>query len=212
MTKPLVKICGITNFEDAAIAVRLGIDALGFIFANSPRQITPQKAREIIESIPPFIKTVGVFVNESQTAIREIKKNCGLDFVQLHGDESPDFCQVLMPAAIKAFRIKGSLNKETLQDYHGKIRALLLDTYVEGLAGGTGRTFDWKVAQELKNCGIPIILSGGLGPENILDAIRSVKPYAVDVNSGIEGSPGKKNQALMRALMEKIHKYEVKAC
>lgn len=198
-----IKICGITNYEDASSAVELGADMLGFIFAHSPRRIAPQKAREIIAAIPPSVKTVGVFVNEGLAAIREVKDYCGLDLVQLHGDESPEFCHALMPSTIKALRIKDSFSLPSIKAYHGKVRALLLDTYVKDKAGGTGQTFDWKLALKIKKLGIPIILSGGLGPSNIEAAIITVKPNAVDVNSGVEEFPGKKSTVLMKRLMEK---------
>ncbi len=201
MAKVKVKICGITNLEDASIAVELGADALGFIFAPSPRQITPQKAREIIRAVSPFVKTVGVFVNEALDTIREIMKHCGLDLIQLHGDESPAFCEELMPYTIKALRIKDESSLQTSQAYHGKVRALLLDTYSTEMAGGTGKTFDWELAIKTKKQGIPIILSGGLTPSNIAAAIHTVRPYAIDVNSGIESYPGKKNHILMKAVI-----------
>ena len=199
-----VKICGITNHGDASMAVELGADALGFIFADSPRKITSQKARDIIDAIPPFVKTVGVFVNEDPAVIRKIKHHCGLDLVQLHGDESPDFCQELMPHTIKALGIKNEASLPTIRTYHGKVKALLLDTYSKNRAGGTGKTFDWQLAAKIKKLGVPIILAGGLGPSNIYDAIRSVRPYAVDVNSGVEERPGKKSHTLMKSLMEKV--------
>ena len=210
MDKIAVKICGITQSQDASVAVRLGVNALGFIFAHSPRQITPQRAREIIDTIPPFVKTVGVFVNEEYAAIRTVKDYCGLDLVQLHGDESPDFCHALMPYTIKALRIKDASSLHSIQAYRRKVRALLLDTYSKYGAGGTGKTFDWKLAQKINKLGMPIILSGGLGPSNIVSAISTVKPYAVDVNSGVEESAGKKNPILMKALIEKVHRGEFK--
>jgi phosphoribosylanthranilate isomerase len=203
MDKVKVKICGITNLEDASIAVELGADALGFIFAPSPRRIAPQTAREIIRAVPPFVKTVGVFVNEAPATIREVMQHCGLDLVQLHGDESPAFCDELMPYTIKALRIKDESSLQTSQPYHGKVRALLLDTYSKEKAGGTGKTFDWNLAIKIKKMGIPIILSGGLGPSNIDLAIHTVRPYAVDVNSGVEKCPGKKSHTLIKALMAK---------
>jgi len=200
-----VKICGITDYEDASVAVELGADALGFIFADSPRQIIPQKAREIISAIPPFVKTVGVFVNEDPVVIRNVKHCCGLDLIQLHGDESPDLCCELMPYTIKALRVKDESILRTGRKYRGKVRALLLDTYSKDKAGGTGKTFDWQLALKIKQLGIPIILGGGLGPSNIDGAISIVRPYAVDVNSGVEEQrPGKKSPALMRDLMEKV--------
>ncbi|MDX1708212.1 MAG: phosphoribosylanthranilate isomerase [Desulfobacterales bacterium] len=201
MNKVKVKICGITNAADASTAVALGANALGFIFARSPRQMTPQKVRAIVRTIPPFVKTVGVFVNEAAAAIRDIKQYCGLDLVQLHGDESPAFCDELMPTVIKALRVKDASSLQTSRAYQGKVRALLLDSYSREKVGGTGKTFDWKLAIKIKEIGIPIILAGGLGPSNINLAIQTVNPYAVDINSGIEDYPGKKNPALMKAVM-----------
>ena len=206
MNNVAVKICGITDYEDASIAVELGAGALGFIFAHSPRQITPQKARDIIRAMPPFVKTVGVFVDEGPAAIKEMIHYCGLDLVQLHGDESPDLCCELMPYTIKALRIKDESSLRTSRIYLGKVRALLLDTYSKDKAGGTGKTFDWQLAIKIKKLGIPIILAGGLGPSNIDGAISTVRPYAVDVNSGVEERPGKKSRALMKDLMEKMRR------
>ena len=204
MNNVAVKICGITDYDDALIAVELGVGALGFIFADSPRQITPQKARHIISAIPPFVKTVGVFVNEDPAVIRNVKHYCSLDLVQLHGDESPGFCSELMPYTIKALRVRDESSLRTSRTYHGKTRALLLDTYSKDKAGGTGKTFDWQLAIKIKKLGIPIVLAGGLEPSNIEGAISSVRPYAVDVNSGVEERPGKKSHALMKDLMEKV--------
>jgi len=201
-----VKICGITEKEDALRAAELGVDALGFIFAPSPRQVSMEKARCIIKAIPPFVKTVGVFVNEEADTIREHINYCGLDSVQLHGDESPEFCRELMPYSLKAFRIKDDSSLQLCAGYQAKVRALLLDTYARDKAGGTGKTFDWQLAATIKESEIPVILSGGLGPSNIEEAIQVVRPYAVDVNSGVEERPGKKSYALMKELMEKVGK------
>jgi len=199
-----VKICGITNYEDASIAVKLGADALGFIFAQSPRQVTPEEARDIICAIPPFVKTVGVFVNEDPATIKKIIQFCGLDLVQLHGDESPDLCHELMPHTIKAFQLKDESSLSVIEPYLGRIRALLFDTYSEEKRGGTGQTFDWELAVRGKELGVPIILAGGLTPSNIQQAISTVRPFAVDVNSGVEERPAKKSPLLMRRLMETI--------
>lgn len=199
-----VKICGITEKADALKAVELGADALGFIFAPSPRQITMERARGIIEAIPAFVKTVGVFVNAETGTIRDHINDCGLDLVQLHGDEPPQFCRKLMPRTIKALRIKDDASRLDYAGYQANVRALLLDTYAPDKAGGTGQTFDWRLAVKIKESGLPVVLSGGLGPFNIADAIRLVRPYAVDVNSGIEERPGKKSPDLMRQLMDKI--------
>ena len=204
MNTVAVKICGITDPKDAWIAVDCGAGALGFIFADSPRQIKPHKARDIINAVPPFVKTVGVFVNEDPTVIRNVKHYCGLDLVQLHGDESPDLCAELMPYAIKALRIKDESSLRRARPYRGKVRALLLDTYSKDKAGGTGETFDWQLAIKIKKLGVPIILAGGLGPSNINDAISIVRPYAVDVNSGVEKHPGKKSHTLIEDLMQKV--------
>lgn len=201
-----VKVCGITESRDALNAIELGADALGFIFAPSPRQVSMEKARRIIKAVSPFVKTVGVFVNAGADTIREHINSCGLDLVQLHGDESPDFCRELMPYTIKAFRIKDSSNLQMWAGYQANVRALLLDTYAKDKVGGTGKTFDWQLAVQIRETGIPIILSGGLGPSNIEEAIRVVRPCAVDVNSGVEEHPGKKSYVLMKELIDKVRK------
>ena len=203
-----VKICGITNHRDARMSVEMGADAIGFIFAPSPRQITPEKAREIICSIPPFVHTVGVFVNERSATVRRIMEFCHLDLIQFHGDESPEVCGDFMPHTIKAFRVKDRSVLQTIKPYFGKIRALLFDTYVRETIGGTGKTFDWSTAVMGKVLGVPIILSGGLGPSNIAGAISKVNPFALDINSGIEERPGKKDHILMEKLMENIRNAE----
>jgi phosphoribosylanthranilate isomerase len=199
-----VKICGITNPEDATLAVALGVDALGFIFAASPRQVSPENAQRIIDSLPPFVQKVGVFVDGDLRSIQDIKDFCGLDVIQLHGDESPDFCQEFMPETIKAFRLKNDSSLQPIRRYQGKVSALLLDTYQEGLKGGTGKPFEWGLAVKARGFGIPVILSGGLGPSNIARAVLTVRPYAIDVNSSIERRPGIKDPVLMKQLMEKV--------
>ncbi len=204
-----VKICGIINYEDASIAVKLGADALGFIFAQSPRQVTPEEARDIICAIPPFVKTVGVFVNEDPATIKKTIQFCGLDLVQLHGDESPDLCLELMPHTIKAFQLKDESSLAAIEPYLGSIRALLFDTYSEEKRGGTGQTFDWELAVRGKELGVPIIIAGGLTPSNIERAISTVRPFAVDVSSGVEERPAKKSPLLMRRLMETIKKIDM---
>jgi phosphoribosylanthranilate isomerase len=200
-----VKICGITNYDDAAMAAGLGANALGFIFASvSPRNIEPTTAVEIIKKLPPFIKTVGVFVNEDIDKIRNIAAYCGLDAIQLHGDETPEICETFMPRTIKAIRVKDDFDSSGLLSYREKVRAFLLDTYSEKAVGGTGKTFNWDRAVEINSIGIPIILAGGLTPSNIEEAIKKVRPYGIDVNSGIEKSPGIKDHELMKVLFEKI--------
>jgi phosphoribosylanthranilate isomerase len=203
-----VKICGITNHQDAAFAVQFGVDAIGFIFAQSPRRVTQEKARDIISTLPPFMKTVGVFVNENPDAIRSVMEGCNLDLVQLHGDETPDVCSELMPYSIKAFQLKDESSLEKIKPYCGKVRAFLFDAYAKDKRGGTGSTFDWDLAIKGKALGVPVLLSGGLNPSNIESAIATVRPYAVDINSGIEASPGKKDPALMKELIKNIKNSE----
>jgi phosphoribosylanthranilate isomerase len=202
-----VKICGITNSQDAAMAVKLGVDALGFIFAPSPRRVTPGQARDFIRGIPPFVKTVGVFVDEDLTTIRDIMRFCGLDMIQLHGNEPPEFCRQLMPQVVKAFRLKDASSLLPIKRYHGQVRALLLDTYQQGVKGGTGKAFDWKlVANNIREFDMPVILSGGLTPSNVQAAVSVVKPYAIDVNSGVEDQPGKKSSILMKELFNVVRR------
>ena len=204
-----VKICGITSIRDAATAVELGADAIGFIFTSSPRQVTLQKARNIVDTLPPFVQTAGVFADEEITVIRHIVDFCGLDMIQLHGSESPDFCRNLMPRSIKAFRLEDASSLLPMKHYKGKVRALLRDTYVKGIKGGTGKAFDWNLAVRGKDLGIPVILSGGLGPSNIQKAVSMVRPFAVDVNSGVEECPGIKNPDLIRKVVERIRTTDI---
>jgi len=196
-----VKICGITRMEDALLAVELGASALGFIFyPPSPRFIPPARARVIRQALPPFVSTVGVFVNEDPQRILELKRYVGFDFVQLHGHEPPEVAQRFFPQVIKALRIKDEADLAQIASYRGAASAVLLDTYVKGKPGGTGLCFDWRLAQEAKAYGLPVILAGGLGPENALRAWREVRPYALDVNSGVETSPGQKSPVLLQRL------------
>ena len=188
-----IKICGITNKEDAGWAVDLKVDALGFIFADSPRRVKPEIVQEIIKLLPPFISSVGVFVNEDREKVEEITESCGLTTLQFHGQESPSYCEGFKQKIVKAFRIKDKSVLKKAAQYQGKIDAYLLDAYSPFAYGGTGKTFDWHIAKEIKKFGLPIILSGGLNPENIREAISEVEPYGVDVSSGVEERPGKKN-------------------
>jgi phosphoribosylanthranilate isomerase len=200
----MVKMCGMTNQEDAHRAASLGVRALGFIFAPSSRQVSPEKAKTIIETLPPFVTTVGVFVNERLNAVRDIQAYCGLDLVQLHGDESPQLCASLMPNVIKAFQIKNASSLTVLEAYTGHVRAFLFDAYSQKERGGTGQTFDWNLALEGKKWGVPMILSGGLDPDNVKKAVRTTAPYAVDVGSGVEERPGKKDPDLMKRFMNAL--------
>lgn len=199
-----VKICGITSREDAMYAIEAGAHALGFIFyEKSPRFVSRQVAANICTALPPFVSRVGVFVNELEYTIEKTMAECGLDTLQFHGDEPPGFCQKFPAKAIKAFRIRTSEDLRPMSDYD--VDAWLLDTFSETAPGGTGKTFDWKLAIEAKKIGTPIILSGGLNPENIAEAVRQVQPYGVDVSSGLEQSPGRKDPARVDAFFRALN-------
>ena len=188
-----IKICGITNPEDALLAAELGADALGFIFyPPSPRSVAPDAARAIIAQLPPLVTTVGVFVDEDAAAVRDLAARLGLDWVQLHGQEPPEYCRSLGRRVIKGFHILDENSLASLPAYRGAAQALLLDTYKKGQTGGTGETFDWHLANEARKYG-PIILAGGLNPDNVARAVDTAQPQAVDVASGVEAAPGKKD-------------------
>jgi phosphoribosylanthranilate isomerase len=202
-----IKICGITRYEDARTAVSLGVDALGFIFfPQSPRYISPFAAKDIIEKLPPFVSKVGVFVNENPHRVVEVIQTAGLDTIQFHGDEPPQYCDMFPLPVIKAFSVRdGDFNASILSAY--KTSAHLLDTWDPERRGGSGNTFDWSAAVDACNISDAVILSGGLNPINIGSAIRTVRPYAVDVNSGVELNPGIKNPYKMREFVSIIRKY-----
>ncbi len=196
-----VKICGITNVEDALDAVEAGADAIGFVFyKKSPRYIEPSIAGEIIKSLPPFTVTVGVFVNEDPSEIKRIRDLTGINIIQLHGEEPPE--SIVNPhKTIKSIRVRELTDLEPIRLYSG-VSAFLLDTYTPDKYGGTGEVFNWDVAIHAKEFG-RIILAGGLNPENIERAIRYVRPYGVDVSSGVEKKKGKKDRELMRLFVER---------
>jgi len=198
MTK--VKICGITTGDDGLAATELGADALGFVFyRRSPRYVRPERAREIIARLPPFVTTVGVFVTEEKEKLEEAIEVSGVTAVQLHGEESPAYCASFRDVkVIKAFRVSDEFDPERLGDY--EVDAYLLDAYRKDAYGGTGKTFSWEMARRAKTYG-RIILAGGLTPENVRRAIEAVQPYAVDVSSGVEQSPGVKDREKVRAFL-----------
>jgi len=199
-----VKICGITNLEDALLAAELGADALGFIFyAKSPRKVAPETARAIIAQLPPFVAAVGVFVDETAAVVQELAPRVGLDWIQLHGQESPEYCRTLGRKVIKGFRIQDENSLLWLADYQGAAQAMLLDTYKKGQVGGTGERFDWRLAREAKKYG-QIILAGGLTPDNVAQAIRVAQPQAVDTASGTEAAPGRKDVEKLRAFFKAV--------
>lgn len=245
-----VKICGITNLEDALAAVDAGADALGFMFCeSSPRKVSTEAAAIIIRELPPFVAKVGVFVNPAEEMVRHVVGECGLDTLQFHGEESPEFCgkfstvemengtitltlspgrggtgasilasstpavqasRMWTPLKVyKAFRIRDLESLQPLPAY--KTDAWLLDSFVPDKPGGTGARFNWDLAVEARKLGRPVILAGGLTPENVAEAVRKVQPFAVDVSSGVEASPGKKDHTRVRrfiaaakAMIEKV--------
>ena len=199
----LIKICGITNLDDALAAVAAGADALGFNFYKpSPRYITPQNAREIIGQLPVEILTVGVFVNEeSPEDVRQMANEAGVAALQLHGDESPGYCRELEGHyVIKTLAVSTNFDSQMVHAY--QTEALMLDTKDPALRGGTGRRFDWSIAREVNQLVPKLFLAGGLSPENIATAIETVRPYAVDACSALEDQPGIKNHVRMRAFVE----------
>ena len=196
-----VKVCGVTNVEDALKAVYYGAWAIGFIFTKkSPRYISPSRARKIIEALPPFVTPVGVFVDQSERAVRDICKFTRIHTVQFHGEEKAVYCKRFGDfKVIKAFRIGEYFPADQIKKY--KVDAYLFDTYEKGAAGGTGKVFNWDVLKEHK-IEKPIILSGGLNAQNIQEALSVTKPFAVDVSSSVEKSPGIKNPRLIRAFFD----------
>jgi phosphoribosylanthranilate isomerase len=201
-----VKVCGITNAEDALVAVEAGADALGFIFyEKSPRYVVPAVAANIIAELPPLVTPVGVFVNEGLATVRSIMDTCGLAMAQLHGDEKVTYCRELARPAMKALRLKDRGSLLALAEYQGRggVRGFVLDTFSELAYGGTGQITDWGLAADVAKS-TPILLAGGLTPDNVTEAIRTVRPYGVDVSSGVESAPGKKDRAKIRAFVDAV--------
>lgn len=203
-----VKICGITKLEDAVSAARFGADAVGFVFADSPRKVTPERARKIVKAMPAGPEKVGVFVNRPLDEIEEIFDYCGLDLVQLHGDEDPAYCSMLGDRAIKALRVRESTDLAEVDKY--PCRAVLLDGYENAGRGADGGGFDWRMVSVF-DAGRPIIVAGGLTPDNVGKAITTARPFGVDVSSGVEAAPGIKDPVLIYRFIEKARRadYEV---
>jgi phosphoribosylanthranilate isomerase len=200
-----VKVCGITRLPDALAAVEWGADALGFVFyPGSPRFITPTRARGIIRALPPFVATVGVFVDSPLAEILSVVETCGLTAVQLHGTESTALCRRIPVGVIKAFRVKGARLPVGLGSCDAD--AILLDAFRKEAPGGTGVSFPWQVALEARRYG-RIILAGGLNARNVTRAIAAARPYAVDVSSGVEQEPGKKDPVLLKQFLERVKRY-----
>jgi len=198
-----VKICGITSAEDAQAAVAAGADALGFVmYRKSPRHVEAAAARSIVAELPPFVLPIGVFVNEEPLVVRNLMDECGLALAQLHGDEPPSYCERLGRPALKAIRLKDRSSFLPLAEFRGRanVRGFVIDAYSDQAYGGTGRTIDWALAEEAARAA-PVLLAGGLTPSNVSEAIRVVRPYGVDVSSGVEERPGKKDPAKVRAFI-----------
>ncbi len=200
-----IKICGITREADANAAIQAGADALGFLFApQSQRYIAPEKARDIIQTLPPFIAAVGVFVNETAETIAAIQKNCRLAAVQLHGEEPPELCKAISGKTIKAFRLR---SPETIAGASAfPADAWLFDSYAPAQRGGTGRPFNWEWIRRAAPLPRPFLIAGGLTSDNVGDCIKTLRPYAVDVSSGVEDEPGKKNADKMSRFAAAVRK------
>jgi phosphoribosylanthranilate isomerase len=211
-----VKICGITNIEDALLAAEYGADALGFVFADSPRKVTPDLVAEIVSQLPPFIATAGVFVNSTLGEVKAIADYCNLDTLQLHGEENLDYCSSFRQNVIKAFRLKNYTEIEEWLSQENKfdseemsrvidgrfasVQAFLVDAYARDKRGGTGIHLNWELVRNLKSIK-PLILAGGLDHKNVAAAIEAARPYGVDVSSGVELKPGKKDKRKLREFL-----------
>ncbi len=196
-----VKICGITSIADGLAATEAGADLIGLMFAQeSPRLISLETAAQVARGVPPHVVKVGVFVNPSEDLVMRAISECGLAMLQFHGDEPPEFCTQFGLMTMKAFGIRDAESLNALPDYHTD--AYLLDAYSATSPGGTGEKFNWDIAIDAKKFGKPIFLAGGLTAENVADAVRKVQPFAVDVSSGVESAPGKKDHGKIRAFIE----------
>lgn len=206
MSRTRVKICGITRLEDAFAAINNGADALGFVFfAGSPRAVSPELASSIIDALPAFISKVGLFVNAEADQVTETCRHVNLDYLQFHGDESPAYCESFGRPYIKSMAIRAGLDLEASLSPYQQAAGLLLDTWHPDMAGGTGKSFNWHLLDNLPANVAPIILAGGLHAGNVNAAIAQVKPYAVDVSSGVEDSPGIKSANKIRAFMKEVN-------
>ncbi len=199
-----VKVCGITNLEDAQAAVEAGADALGFVcYRKSPRFVDAEVIRAIVSELPPFVLPVGVFVNEEQKVVRDLLDRCGLVLAQLHGDETAAYCESLGRPVLKAIRLQSRSDFLALAEFKGRalVRGILVDAFSDAAYGGTGHRVDWNLAAEASQLG-RVILAGGLTPENVGEAMKIVRPYGVDVSSGVEANPGRKDHAKVRAFIK----------
>lgn len=201
-----IKICGITNQEDASIAVSAGADALGFVFyRKSPRYVEPAVAKQIIAALPPLITAVGVFVNEEPKVVRDLMESCGLAIAQLHGDETAAYCRELARPILKAIRLKDRGDLLALAEFRGRagVRGFIVDSHTDKAYGGTGLKTDWALAAEAARAAA-VLLAGGLTSDNVIQAVRTVRPYGVDVSSGVESAPGKKDRQKILAFVQAV--------
>ncbi len=193
-----VKICSITNLEDACIAIEYGADALGFIFTKSTRQIQPEKAKHIIGQLTPFVTSVGVFMDDPLKYVEEVALFTGINIVQLHGNESPDYCQKLKKRVIKRIHVQKEDTKESLIQ---KMRLYSVSAFLLDPGSGSGKTFNWNIAKKID---FPLIIAGGLNPENVGQAVKLLRPYGVDVSSCVEKILGKKDPAKIKRFIEEV--------
>jgi len=202
-----VKICGITRMEDALAAAQAGADALGFVFyAKSPRAVTPEAAREMALALPPFVSRVGLFVDAAPETVAAVLEVVALDLLQFHGDECPADCASFGRPYLKAVPMAEGLDPLAYMDTYPHAAGFLLDSHGNGKTGGTGQTFDWeRIPRDLRHC---LVLAGGLNPDNVAEAVRQVRPWAVDVSSGVEARPGIKDPARMQAFVNEVKRVD----
>lgn len=201
-----IKICGITRREDADAAIAAGADALGFVFyPGSRRYIEPEQAREIVGSLAPFVTSVGLFLDAEVAWVSEVAERVGLDMLQFHGQESPETCRAVGKPFLKAIGMQGQGDPKGYAAHYVEARGILLDSHAQGQAGGTGQTFDWS-GIDAAAWPAPIVLAGGLTPENVCAAVRTLRPYAVDVSSGVESAPGIKDSAMIKRFVNEVRR------
>ncbi|MCX7704365.1 MAG: phosphoribosylanthranilate isomerase, partial [Planctomycetota bacterium] len=203
----IVKICGLTNFEDASFAVECGADFIGFVFAESPRRVTPEKAFEILKALPEWVVSVGVFANEPLERVEEMSRFLRLSYVQLHGSESREYAEALSVPFIKAFKAKDESVLDEIKSFG--VEMFILDSYASDRLGGTGKRLDFCLAQKAARLG-KMILAGGLTPDNVAEAGRRVNPFGVDVSSGVEFSVGRKDYQKLKRFVEEVRRCEKK--
>lgn len=204
MSRTRIKICGLTSAGDAAAAVAAGADAVGVVLAPSKRRVSLERAAEVLAGVPPHVERVGVFVDERPEVVREAVERLGLTSVQYHGSETPEDCAAISVPVTKALRVGPDFDPSAAEPYRGAIFGLLLDTFVPGEQGGTGVAFDWDSLAGRLPCVAPVVIAGGLRPDNVGDMVRVLRPFGVDVSSGVEVSPGVKDHRLMNEFIAAV--------